>query len=439
MKRFIFPLLVVAFVLTGLQTSYMRRDLFHTDQSIFIDLAYGFSKCQSSVKLIPPVHIALASKSETHPLAPYFFSFLTGNFKLLYPLGKLLNLFWGLLTLLVLNRVVKKHCGEIAGLTAAFCLATNLFYRYNCVQLTSEPLLLLFFILWIDYSVACIGAADDCMSPWCLAGAMAGFAYLAKPNAILLPIVFAMAFLVKRKRPAVLPFLSFYICFLIIVAPLLVARARQGEFPLYNANFNTVFAMTVDDYDDAHDIPFIAQRGLLDNMKRAVKFNHLKKYLFHIPVFFKYLVNRLFNRILPGPIPGVFWLTVACYLLWLFANSEQTRNVAPFIVVFFILYCIALIPVTINNDSARFFFPLQVCLYFVFGHLVDRKFGEQAVPILLLVTLSYFLVVPIPSMLAGPFGNPLEATDASIEIVEDWLSKQSSPLIVYYTFTKSGG
>ena len=434
-KKLILFLFLASFVISGLFTAYIRRDLFHTDQSIFVDLAYGFSESSFYSKLCPPVHIALGAKSETHPLAPYCFSFLVEDFKSLYPYGKLLNLLWGLLVLLLQYKVISKHCGEIAGLVGTFALASNFFFRYNCIQLTSEPLLLLFFLIWIDYSVRCIESDGKGFFNWSVAGAAAGLAYMAKPQAIILPLVFVITFCVLRKRPPAKQFCSFYLCFFLACSPLMVARSMQGRFPLYNANFNTVFALTVDEYDDAHDIPHIEERGLYSNLSKALRLSHLTKYIFHIPVFFKIFVNRIFNRYLPGPIPGVFWLIAFAILFKLFATDEKSsRALAPLLLTFFVIYAAALLPVTINNDSARFYFPLQICLHFAIGRLVEKSFAKQATLVLLICGLLFFSIVIFPSLLQGTYGNPLVAYDASIESFAKWLSEQEREITVHYTY-----
>ena len=436
MKRTVLLLTILSFLLAGWQACCVRRDLFHSDQSIFIDLAHDFSESPIWLKLLPPVQIAVTAKTLTHPLAAYCFSFFTGDFEGFYPRCKIVNVLFGLLTILALYKVTRVHCGETAGLVAALALGTNHFFLYNCSQFSSEPLLLLFFVLWLHFSVKCFHASGTEKASWFLAGASAGMAYLAKPNGIVLPIVFVLAYLFRRKRPSSYKaFALFSFSFLVFCSPLMYSQYMEGNFPLYNDNFNTVFAMTVDGYDDSRDLPNIVERGLLSNLGRFMRYEHIKKYVFHVPVFFKRYVNRLFNRYLPGPIPGIIWIVLFIALFVEFQrDGDMANGMAPLVIVFFVLYSLALVPVTIDNDSARFYLPLQIVTYIAFAHFVAKQ-GESNVVKALIVLVLAFLVLTIGGIaLKRTVCNPLKATDTSIELAVDWIKKQPKGQTILYTF-----
>ena len=437
MKNYIFGAILFVFVVTGLNTAAVNGDMFQADQSIFTDLAYEFAGQPTWLKLVPPAHIATGAKTDTHPLAPYCFSFLTKDFPSFFPRGKLLNLLFGLIALISLGWVVSLHCGKAAALIATFCLATNVFFIQNCTKLSSEPLMLLFFILWLHYSCLCLLAENKSHKNWIVSGSCAGLAYLAKPQAILLPIVFLLAFIYERKRPqSATAVLAFYISFLLFASPLMWSRITEGRFPFYNANFNTVFSMTIDNYDDSTDIPKLDQRGIKGNLSHFFQTQNIVDYLCEIPTFCKRLVNRIFNRLLPGPIPGSVLLILFLCLFYYFARHGVSRSeLAPFLVPFFVLYSLALLPVTRDNDSARFYLPLLVSFYFVLGSLCARFIEgheERFEQMLLALVVIAFFALPIRMFLKGQWGNPLSATDSSIELSLAWLSKNAQNRTIFY-------
>ena len=440
-NHWIFILLLLNFVMMGLLSIDRQRDIAHTDQTLFLDSAYKYRDANPLLRLLPPLHMSRDSYHRTHPLMRYILYPLAGDVKAFYPKAKLMTLACGLSCLIVLYWAMGSLYGKTAGIVAVCLTSFNWVFLKMSTQISAEPILLTMLVAWLYYSARSLEESRRTGAGihrnWILAGVFSGLAYLAKPSAVILPVLFLVAAVIKGRRS--LTFLklgAFLLSFFIIISPLMIANVQHGRFPIFNENFYKLIQWEGEHPSQDLDGPPM-QEGLTRHWN---KYGGI--YLAGAGSFFIHLADAVAPRLwlpssdesgsvwrFPASTTWILFILVTMVLFLAFPARDRMKWMTS---TFFLLYTLCLIPPAKLNPSPRFFLPDVMILYIMFsavvGQMLDRRTGvsERRLRSLRFTATLVIALLSIGSIFyhlsTKGIPNPMTSFDRATECFDEWKS-----------------
>ncbi|MAE69447.1 MAG: hypothetical protein CME06_03140 [Gemmatimonadetes bacterium] len=424
-SRYILAIVLLNFLVLGLFRIKENRDMFHTDQEVFLQNSLRFNDASIRLKLFPPMHMASVS-STLHPLMPYLLYPIAGDMRTFYPSAKLINLTFGLLCLLALYLLVAARYGSVPGLLATLLLSVNSIFVVVSTRLSSEPILLLLVVLWLFVSVRCHAPPHarerGGSGKWILAGVISGLAYLSKPTGLLLPCLFVIVCIARMRSVGAKRFVLYVSALLLTIAPLMVSNTRGNNSPFYNINFFHLLSLSG---PSAHTAEDLQRRGAWDVAMSIDGKEFVSRLTAHSITFFDDLLRHLSPTSMPQwfsfPIQqatrSAAALIVAMSTLYVFVSRRRDALVL-LVLLFSLTYSLCMVPAFSVNPSPRFLLPVILMFSILIGgfstaFMAGQRWIKLAVCAVALSSIALHTMRDI-------LGNPLEANDESVDYFLDW-------------------
>jgi hypothetical protein len=208
-----------------------------------------------------------------HPLLPALVAPFAEKHLVYFAKAKLVNVAIGAATFWAIVWVGLRLVGPAPTFLALVAIAPGL--SNKSAEFTAEPLLMLWLVLTYYWLIR--GFVQPRF--WAFAGIAAGFAYLTKGSALLLPIVYVAAVLRTAPKLILTPrFLGFPVAFVLVSAPLLAYNWHVFGWPIFNYNTahviwldSTEEQMTMFDKSPATMFSYLATHSLGEILQRFLK------------------------------------------------------------------------------------------------------------------------------------------------------------------------
>ncbi len=424
-SRYILVVVLANYLVLGLFRIQENRDMFHTDQEVFLQNAYKYQDAPLWAKLLPPVHMASVS-STLHPVMPYLLYPLARDMRDFYPRAKLVNLACGLLCLIALNLLVSSHYGALPGLFATLLLSTNSIFIKVSTRLSSEPLLLVFVVCWLYWSARCFRrtekAGNGAKVPWILAGVFSGLAYLSKPTGLLVPCLFVLFCLARLRELSPKRFTFYLIALFLTISPLMLSNLKGNTSPFYNVNFFHLLSLSAPSDFTAEDLE---QTGAWNIVKSIDGSEFASQWARNSLSFLDQLLRFLSPVSMPQGISfplqqaarvlgAVLVLSSVVFVLL----SSRRAPLISIVFMFFVLYTGCMVPAFSVNPSPRFLLPDILMISILLGAF-SAKFSMSE-PWVGLAIGALALGSMGSRLMRDTIVNPFQTNDQSVDYFLDW-------------------
>ncbi len=360
-------LLCAAYLLVGIYALSQHPYVGETDTSMFIEYASAINQQGGAWNFVKSLYLGKFTPSNQNPLFPFIISLFQQPKIEYFVQIKLLNLFLGLMFLLLFYSLIRKEAGEIYAAISSCLIIANDIFIHQTTMVSCETLLIIFSSLSFYYLIR--GLDDNRL--WIPAGIFTGLTYMTKASGLFIVFGFGI-FLLADKRFHFWELLKnkylwlYILMFLLISSPLLVRNTIVYKFPFYNYNLQVV---AMDEDWGRHDR--LAQFS--DIFKKDIKDNIIR-FFWGLGREFRILLHSLYPfsiHYVPKFMPDISSLTakisgaVAAFLIFCLsaygfvksAISKRKKSLIAFLVIGFYL---PLSWYSINAPNRRYLMPVML-------------------------------------------------------------------------------
>ena len=345
--------------------------------------------------------------------------------------AKMASLLLGLITVLVIYFVIRKHFGVIAAALAATFLLLNQAFLDASGKVACETLFVLFALLTWHF---CTKLKPN----WPLAGVFSGLAYLTKASGLFLFLaILILLFVIRKLRTFKEPALWRVLAgFLLVAFPLLWRNSLVYKNPLYNKNQT---AMWLDDWQDSYRPEYRKNPpNVISYFKGHSNTQALSRMHQGLAVEFFVLLRA------SGPVkiglPGIMLSLVILFFAGLRIESDENKFRRNYTLITLVILFLPLAWFAHIAPADRYILPIVPFIYAyggaglcsLFGHLLPRypKATEKKLARAGLIIILFFLgAILIPSILGAYRARPFASAALPQEYMalRQWMEENIDP------------